>query len=115
MCQVAWRFSACFAGGLIEAGTGVVGADGRRRRRFPPVLQAASLKHRRPGRAFASDASFPPVLQAALLKRMDEHGTRSMRLEFSACFAGGLIEARCARLAGGADSRVFRLFCRRPH
>ena len=106
------RFSACFAGGLIEAW--------RRRTRpaalrgFPPVLQAASLKHHLP----ADDAH--------------ESGV------FSACFAGGLIEAADSVRRGPrrrrfppvlqaaslklpvlvtADSprRVFRLFCRRPH
>ena len=83
------RFSACFAGGLIEA-------DRCRRRassrcgRFPPVLQAASLKRRREVVGHVRRRRFPPVLQAASLKRQ--------------------ISAR-----DFLEHVVFRLFCRRPH
>ena len=94
-------FSACFAGGLIEAHPHSDTCSGFPR--FPPVLQAASLKQDglHPRGAFAQ--GFPPVLQAASLKLTLARGI-VVHDDVSACFAGGLIEAYealplCCRLS----------------
>ena len=90
-------FSACFAGGLIEAarrGTHATAYPPR----FPPVLQAASLKLE-PGRivAFRGDG-FSACFAGGLIEAPAARRVWSPRPRaFSACFAGGLIEARVGR------------------
>ena len=65
--------------------------------RFPPVLQAASLKQSARRLAVDGAPGFPPVLQAASLKQHLAVRRQQPVHLFSACFAGGLIEAVAGR------------------
>ena len=82
-------FSACFAGGLIEAASGW----------GPP----------------RAEAEFSACFAGGLIEAASRPAPPTGPGPFSACFAGGLIEARSSSRISSAVSPVFRLFCRRPH
>ena len=74
---------------------------------FPPVLQAASLKLQVVSAAAGRVGGFPPVLQAASLKLGVGFPPLGSRVVFSACFAGGLIEASGRRTWAAREDRCF--------